>query len=275
MQAKSLGFLRIPSHCHKKPHKVRDSIALGGHNCAKMAKRRCEPGCGARMTEVIEFLGLTQTAFARSIGVAEATVSEWANEKRCPARGSIGLICDAFSFPRGPLTAFIEKGGDWPFESVNGFTKSGGQAGAYTKGRPFGYMPRYTSGVPAAWDAETVAGVDDQHDADQWVPNLSGYADAFSMPVMGDSMESVKYQHGGLPEGCEIICSPGAPIKDGDRAYIRFSADKNNENVVRQVFALNGGKQWRLHPLNDKYQDRVVDADDMRMARVVAIQFQF
>jgi len=90
--------------------------------------------------------------------------------------------------------------------------------------------------------------------------------DLFALEVMGDSM---------LPEyrpGDVVVCSPWAPVRDGDNAWVIFIspwAGALRELLKRVFFEPGGGV--RLQPLNPRYSPLILVAGRvLRMVRVVA-----
>jgi phage repressor protein C with HTH and peptisase S24 domain len=90
--------------------------------------------------------------------------------------------------------------------------------------------------------------------------------DAFGLEVVGDSM---------LPEyrpGDVVVCSPSAPVRDGDDAWVIFLPPWGEglcDRLKRVRFPPGGGV--RIEPLNRRYDALTLAAGRvLRMVRVVA-----
>lgn len=80
-------------------------------------------------------------------------------------------------------------------------------------------------------------------------------ANAFAVRVVGDSMEP-RYR-----EGDVVIFSPNAQVHNGDDCFVRFS--EPHEATFKRVFfeEMQGRRQVRLQPRNDKYPPLMVEGD--------------
>lgn len=93
--------------------------------------------------------------------------------------------------------------------------------------------------------------------ADEYLecPDL-GDADAFAARVIGDSMEP-QYREGDI-----VVFSPAAATPDGCDCFVRLEPD--HETTFKRVFFEGEeGRMIRLQPLNERYQARVVDREQV------------
>jgi len=86
-------------------------------------------------------------------------------------------------------------------------------------------------------------------------PDL-GDPDAFAARVIGDSMEP-QYR-----EGDVIVFSPAAATLDGSDCFVRLARDQQT-TFKRIFFEGEDERSIRLQPLNEKYEPRVVDREEV------------
>ncbi len=93
--------------------------------------------------------------------------------------------------------------------------------------------------------------------ADDYLPCPDlGDGDAFAARVIGDSMEPQYH------EGDVIVFSPAAATPDGSDCFVRLERD--HETTFKRVFFEGeDGRLIRLQPLNEKYEPRIVDREDI------------
>ncbi len=110
-----------------------------------------------------------------------------------------------------------------------GFAQAGGEGYFGDSGYPVG----------GGWDEVSLPELTDPH--------------AYALEISGDSMEPV------FRDGDQIIVSPAAPVRRGDRVVLRTRAGE----VMAKHLARKSARRYELRSLNPAHPDRSFDLDEV------------
>jgi phage repressor protein C with HTH and peptisase S24 domain len=164
-----------------------------------------------------------------------------------PSTESLAKVLDATGASLDAFTALVNgaralPGGGRPNPAAQrripliGMAQAGG-AGFFDDG---GYP------VGGSWDEVGLPDISDPH--------------AYALEISGDSMEPV------FRDGDQVIVSPGAPVRRGDRVVLRTTAGE----VMAKQLARRSARRVELRSLNPEHGDYTFDLNDVSwMHRIV------
>ncbi len=175
--------------------------------------------------------GLDPTTFNRSKRIMPDGRARWpSTESVAKVLDATGVGFDSFSsLVTGARTLASGHRSSIRRVPLIGFAQAGGDGYFGDGGYPVG----------GGWDEVSLPEITDPH--------------AYALEISGDSMEPV------FRDGDQIVVSPAAPIRRGDRVVLRT---KNGEVMAKQL-ARRSARRYELKSLNPDHPDRSFDLDQV------------
>jgi SOS-response transcriptional repressor LexA len=185
-------------------------------------------------------------------GISDAALGdiEKGNEKGVnPSTNTLRKICDGWSMSHEYMYVLLLFGHVRPEDLISKITEP-------SSGKPLNQLPVYRY---------VAAGVFEQMlntEAVETIQTIQDDAEAFALKIQGKSMSPV------FKDGQIIVVSPNTPIKDGD--YVVVIDEKNKTGTFKKYAKLNEDI-YILKPLNDEFNDMVIDKKFHKHHKIVGV----